>query len=122
MNKLLKTEHLALFILGFFLFLNSEMPWYIFVGGMIAVDLFMIGYLINPKIGAIVYNLGHNYILVAILFILGLMLKNDALYFAGIVSLTHISLDRMLGFGLKYPDHFQHTHLNDKAFCERCEK
>ena len=25
--------------------------------------------------------------------------------------LSHLSLDRMLGFGLKYPMHFRDTHL-----------
>lgn len=29
----------------------------------------------------------------------------------GIVMLAHSSLDRVLGYGLKYPDSFQRTHL-----------
>lgn len=29
----------------------------------------------------------------------------------GLVWLAHIGLDRLLGYGLKYRDHFQHTHL-----------
>jgi hypothetical protein len=34
-----------------------------------------------------------------------------ALSVAGLVMLGHSSLDRALGYGLKYPDAFQHTHL-----------
>jgi hypothetical protein len=30
----------------------------------------------------------------------------------GLVWLGHIGMDRLLIFGLKYPDHFQHTHLS----------
>lgn len=30
---------------------------------------------------------------------------------AGIVAWCHIAMDRMLGFGLKFPDAFEHTHL-----------
>ena len=30
---------------------------------------------------------------------------------AGLVWLAHIGMDRLLGYGLKYDDHFQHTHL-----------
>ncbi|MCL4805949.1 MAG: DUF4260 family protein, partial [Anaerolineae bacterium] len=30
-----------------------------------------------------------------------------------LIWLAHIGLDRMLGFGLKYPDAFRHTHLDE---------
>jgi hypothetical protein len=30
---------------------------------------------------------------------------------AGTILLGHSSLDRVLGYGLKYPDSFQNTHL-----------
>jgi hypothetical protein len=29
----------------------------------------------------------------------------------GLVWLAHIGVDRLLGYGLKYNDNFQHTHL-----------
>jgi hypothetical protein len=29
----------------------------------------------------------------------------------GLIWLAHIGADRLLGYGLKYDDHFQHTHL-----------
>ena len=29
----------------------------------------------------------------------------------GLIWRAHIGLDRLLGYGLKYDDHFQHTHL-----------
>jgi hypothetical protein len=32
----------------------------------------------------------------------------------GTIWLGHIGLDRMLTFGLKYPDNFQHTHLSKR--------
>jgi hypothetical protein len=31
--------------------------------------------------------------------------------FVGILLWAHSSLDRIMGYGLKYPDSFQHTHL-----------
>jgi Domain of unknown function (DUF4260) len=39
--------------------------------------------------------------------------QNSRLLLAlGLVWLGHIGMDRLLTFGLKYSDHFQHTHLN----------
>jgi hypothetical protein len=34
------------------------------------------------------------------------------LFALGMIWLGHIGMDRLLTFGLKYPDHFQHTHLS----------
>ena len=33
----------------------------------------------------------------------------------GLVWLAHIGMDCLLGYGLKYNDNFQHTHLSWKA-------
>ena len=43
----------------------------------------------------------------------GLILVPDvvALQVAGIILFTHSNMDRILGYGLKYPDDFKHTHL-----------
>jgi hypothetical protein len=38
--------------------------------------------------------------------------RNEPLVVAlGLVWLAHIGLDRLMGYGLKYHDHFQHTLL-----------
>jgi hypothetical protein len=33
----------------------------------------------------------------------------------GLIWLAHIGMDRLLGYGLKYADHFQHTHLGSQV-------
>jgi hypothetical protein len=33
------------------------------------------------------------------------------LQLAGIILFTHSSMDRVFGYGLKYPDSFNNTHL-----------
>jgi hypothetical protein len=30
----------------------------------------------------------------------------------GLVWLAHLALDRLMGYGLKYHDYFEHTHLS----------
>lgn len=42
---------------------------------------------------------------------LGAAVNNPALQLAGLILLGHSSLDRVLGYGLKYADSFKHTHL-----------
>lgn len=70
----------------------------------------MIGYLKNKKIGSIIYNLGHNYLLAIALVILGNLTPYDWMVTLGIILFAHVSLDRALGYGLKYPDDFKNTH------------
>lgn len=72
----------------------------------------MIGYLKYKKIGAIIYNSVHNYVLA--LFVIGLgylILKHEAITQFGIILFAHVSMDRVLGFGLKYPTNFKDTHF-----------
>ena len=80
---------------------------------MIAVDLSMLGYLAGPKLGAIIYNLGHI-MLIPLLLIAAGLISYDYQWLAtsGLIWLAHIGLDRALGLGLKYPDRFQHTSLS----------
>jgi hypothetical protein len=42
---------------------------------------------------------------------LGYWLNHDLLILSGIILFGHSAMDRALGYGLKYPDSFQHTHL-----------
>lgn len=75
-------------------------------------DLSILGYLAGPRIGAVIYNLFHNLALPLICLALGLLsYKIIWLDSLALIWLAHIGFDRMLGFGLKYPDRFGHTSL-----------
>ncbi|HSN60302.1 MAG TPA: DUF4260 family protein, partial [Ferruginibacter sp.] len=41
----------------------------------------------------------------------GYYLQNDILTATGILLFSHASFDRIMGYGLKYPDSFKNTHL-----------
>ena len=45
------------------------------------------------------------------LFAVGWWLGRRGLEAAGVIWFSHIALDRLLGFGLKYPGAFKDTHL-----------
>lgn len=111
MKSLIRLEELLLAALAFYLFLSLDYAWWWFLVLFLAPDLSMIGYLAGPRVGARAYNLFHHKGVAVALFILGGYLALPWLQLAGTILLGHSSLDRVFGYGLKYPDSFQHTHL-----------
>ena len=77
----------------------------------LAPDIGMIGYAINTKMGAITYNFFHHKAVACLVFILGWVLSNDYLLLVSLLLFAHSSFDRVLGYGLKYPDSFKHTNV-----------
>src|SRR5690606_11775053 len=111
MNNLIKLEYIALFIFSIFLFSHTDFAWWWFLLLILAPDLSMLGYLVGPQTGAVLYNLFHHLALALIVLCLGWQSGNDWIYLSGIILFGHSSMDRAFGYGLKYPDTFQHTHL-----------
>ena len=106
-----RIEELFLALLAVFLFAPLEIAWWWFVLLFLAPDLGALGYLVNPRVGAFTYNVTHHKAIAVTAYVVGAWTGSAALQFAGLIILAHSSLDRVLGFGLKYPDSFQHTHL-----------
>jgi hypothetical protein len=111
MSTLTRLEDLFLGLLAFYLFVSLHFAWWLFFLLLLAPDLSMIGYALNARVGAAVYNLVHHRGLSIALFIAGAMLGASWMQAAALILLAHSSFDRVLGYGLKYPDSFQHTHL-----------
>ena len=111
MKNLLKLEELFMFALTIFLFSKLDFAWWWYPVLLFTPDFSMIGYLVSPQIGATTYNFIHHKALGISIFILGIVLANQALQLAGLILFGHSSMDRILGYGMKYPDAFKHTHL-----------
>jgi len=111
MKNLLKIEEFFLFGLALFLFSGLDYGWSWYALLFLAPDLSMLGYLANPRLGAWTYNLVHHKGLAVALYVLGYLSAAPWLMFAGTILLGHSSLDRVFGYGLKYPDSFKATHL-----------
>lgn len=111
MKTLLKIEELLLTALAFYLFWQLDYAWWWFFVLFLAPDLAMLGYLLGPRVGAWSYNLVHHKGVAVVLFILGAYGQTQGLQLVGLIMLGHSSLDRVFGYGLKYADSFQHTHL-----------
>jgi len=113
LKNTLKFEEFAMFILGFLGFLYFGGTWFLFLLMLLLPDLGMIGYVINPVVGAYTYNILHHKGLGILLFIVGVFLKIDVFIFIGIILFSHSSMDRALGYGLKYKNSFNNTHLGE---------
>lgn len=111
MNTLLKLEELALFLLCIFLFGKLNFEWWWFPALLLLPDLGMLGYLVNPKTGAFTYNLVHHRLTASLIATYALTYGNEYWKLAAIILFAHISFDRLMGYGLKYNDSFNNTHL-----------
>ncbi len=111
MNTLLKLEMIILIVLAVWLFSLMGFAWWWFAVLFLVPDVGMIGYVASPKVGAWTYNLTHHLGLATLIIIAGSELAIPWVELAGIIMLGHSAFDRVLGYGLKYPDAFKHTHL-----------
>lgn len=111
MKNLLKVEELAMFAISILFYQQLSWAWYWYLVWFFVPDIGMLGYLINTKIGAIAYNLFHHKGLAILVGFVGYVLVNPYLMFTGIVLFGHASFDRVAGYGLKYFENFNHTHL-----------
>jgi hypothetical protein len=110
-DLILRAEQLAILALGIGLWLVNGGPAWLLIPAWLLVDLSMVGYLGGPRLGSITYNAAHNLVLPVVLLGLGWWTGTPWLLLAGAVFVTHIGLDRALGYGLKLPTDFRDTHL-----------
>ncbi|GAB2779874.1 DUF4260 domain-containing protein [Rhabdobacter roseus] len=113
MKNLLKAEEAAQWLLSIFLFSRLEYAWWVYPALILVPDFSMVGYAFNSRLGALTYNFFHHKALGIVVGTLGLLLGHPALMLSGIILFGHSALDRMLGYGLKYPSDFKHTHLGN---------
>lgn len=111
MKNSIRVEEAAMFGLSIFLFNQLDFDWWWYLALILAPDIGMIGYLLSPRVGAVTYNLFHHKAVALIVLLLGWYFNQEWTALIGIILFGHASMDRMFGFGLKYPDSFKHTHL-----------
>lgn len=113
MNRiLLHIEGAAVLIFSILAYHHLEFAWLMFFVLLFVPDISMLGYLIDTKRGAIFYNLFHTYSVPIAVIVLGIISGNETAVAVGLIWAAHIGMDRMLGYGLKYPSHFKDTHFN----------
>jgi Domain of unknown function (DUF4260) len=93
--------------------------WGLFALLFLVPDLSLLGYLHSPgQSSAVVYNLAHNYLLPLALGLLAWKQRSPLGGEIALIWLAHISFDRCLGYGLKFPGVFRYTHIQSSATLE----
>ena len=110
-RRLLHVEGLVVLVGAIALYFDSGYGWLALVVLFLAPDLSMLGYLAGPRVGALAYDVVHTYALPVALGVAGVLAGSDTAIQLALIWLAHIGLDRMLGYGLKYPSGFKDTHL-----------
>jgi hypothetical protein len=114
-SALLRLEGFVLFVVSVSLFFHFGGTLWRFLPLLLVPDLSMIGYALNVRVGAAIYNAGHT--LAVPVALGGATLLTDRPEFVAYILIwtAHIGMDRMLGYGLKYPTYFADTHLQRLA-------
>jgi hypothetical protein len=108
---LLRIEGGVLFAATILCYRESHASWPLFAALLLAPDLSLVGYVAGAKTGAAVYNFVHTLTGPLIFLGFGIAAAHFSLLPYAMIWIVHIGMDRMLGFGLKYPTHFSDTHL-----------
>jgi hypothetical protein len=108
---LLRMEGGVLLAASALLYAGLGASWVAFVVLLLVPDVAMLGYVRGSRLGAVTYNLAHTYAPPAALALIAALTRSNAAYACALIWFAHIGMDRLLGYGLKYPTSFHHTHL-----------
>lgn len=112
LKHIISLEYLFAAVLTALFFVTvGRFDWWWLIVLFLLFDISMVGYVVNQKIGALTYNIGHSLIGPAILAAIYIATNNQAVLFITSLWLFHIFVDRALGYGLKHSTGFEHTHL-----------
>jgi len=113
MKHLLQAEQAAQLAIAIFAlwYQPIHLEWYIWIPFFLSPDISMLGYLINNRAGAALYNLAHHKAVAVVLIGAGYFYNIQVTLLIGLMLYAHSSFDRLMGYGLKYNDSFSNTHL-----------
>ncbi|QJE72698.1 DUF4260 family protein [Aerophototrophica crusticola] len=108
---LLRLEGAAALALSVLAYREMGGGWGWFLGLFLLPDLSMLGYMLGARAGAACYNLAHTYLAPALVGIAAWVAGAEMAVLGSLIWSAHVGFDRLLGYGLKYPDAFGSTHL-----------
>lgn len=110
-TKWLRAENLGILAAVLAVYAATDASWLLFLALLLVPDVAMAAYLGGPRLGALGYNLVHLYLWPVLLVSIGALGIASWALTPGLIWAAHIAMDRGLGYGLKEPDSFHHTHL-----------
>jgi hypothetical protein len=103
----LHLESAALLIAVLAAYARLEYSWWTFALLLLAPDLSLLLYPINPRAASVVYNLVHTTVFPIMLAAYGLLTGGASALQIALVWFAHIGMDRAIGYGLKYSGEFK---------------
>lgn len=115
-KRLQRIESVTIGIAVVIAFVAFGYSWWWLLALFLAFDISVVGYVFGPYVGGLTYNLAHCYAVPALLSVIWSiqLAAGHESQVLGIITgawIFHIAVDRALGYGLKYPDSFNSTHL-----------
>lgn len=107
----LRLEGLAFGVISALLYARTGASWWLFVALWLLPDLSIMGYLAGPCRGSRIYNAAHTYTVPITLAACALLFHTGALLPFALIWVNHIAVDRLMGYGLKYSNGYNWTHL-----------
>jgi len=109
-----RIESAGIAVFSLYLYQYFDANWGLFLLLILLPDLSILGYVYSKQLGAALYNVFHTY--AAPLLVGGVMISLSLPFTLEIFLIwtAHIAIDRCMGYGLKFPTHFKHTHLSWK--------
>jgi len=98
---ILRIESAAVGVLGIVAFLSLGGSPLVLIPALLAPDLSMLGYLAGPRVGAVTYNLVHNWALAAGLALMAIAIGQLWPLLAATAVAAHVGWDRALAYGLE---------------------
>lgn len=111
-RTILRFEGIAVSAAAVTVYLATGGPLWLLVVLALAPDISMLGYLAGSRLGSRLYNLCHTYSTPVALGAIGVWTGISIVTWGALVWVAHIGADRAVGYGLKYPTGFSHTHLS----------
>jgi hypothetical protein len=108
---LLRAEGAVVAIAAVTLYFYADFPWWLLLVLVLAPDISMIAFAAGQRVGTATYNAAHTYAAPVALGAVGVVGETDLAVQIALVWITHVGVDRTIGYGLKYPSGFKDTHL-----------
>ena len=114
-DLLLRLEALLVLLASLIAYSALHGRWPLFAVLFLVPDLSLLGYLArnNKRFAAGLYNAVHSYAGPLLLGLTAWKWHSVVMGEVAVIWIAHIALDRFLGFGLKYSQAFQPTHIQN---------
>jgi hypothetical protein len=110
-TRLLRLDGLAVAVASIATYAVIGGNWWLFAALILAPDLAFLTIPFGRRTMAMTYDVVHSYFLPILLGAAGTVASLPMLLPVALIWATHIGVDRALGYGLKYPESIETTHL-----------